>query len=73
MIITASTLRQNIYRLLDQVIETGLPIEIARKGTILKIVPAKKKDKLSNIKKRELFTCDPEDFVHIDWSSEWKV
>ena len=73
MIVTPSTLRQNIYRLLDQVIETGIPIEVKRKGIILKIIPSKKKDKLENLKERNIINCEPDELVHIDWSSEWKA
>lgn len=40
MKITASKLRENIYRVLDQVVETGVPVEIERRGRRLKIVPA---------------------------------
>ncbi len=29
---TASKLRQDVYRILDQVLATGVPIEIVRKG-----------------------------------------
>jgi hypothetical protein len=39
MPLTASKLRENIYRILDQVLETGVPVEIERRGKILKIVP----------------------------------
>ncbi len=38
MAITASKLRENIYRLLDQVLNTGVPIEVKRRGKILKII-----------------------------------
>jgi hypothetical protein len=30
--VTASKLRENIYRILDQVLETGVPVEIERRG-----------------------------------------
>jgi len=46
MIISTSALRQNLYRLLDQVLETGIPLEIKRKGKLLKIVPPPQNDKL---------------------------
>lgn len=72
MEITISTLRQNIYRLLDKVLETGIPLEVKRKGVILKIMPPEETDKLSNLKERDVMNCDPEELVHIDWSSEWK-
>ena len=31
MPVTASKLRENIYRILDQVLETGVPVEIERR------------------------------------------
>jgi prevent-host-death family protein len=71
MKVTASKLRENIYGILDQVLETGNPVEVVRKGKILKIVPEQKIDKLSRLKKRNCIVGDPEDLVHMDWSSEW--
>lgn len=72
MKVTISTLRQNIYQLLDKVIETGIPLEVKMKGEILKIMPPEKTDKLSNLKERDVMNCDPDELVHIDWLSEWK-
>ena len=71
MKVTASKLRENIYGILDQVLETGTPVEVIRKGKILKIVPEAKPDKLSKLKKRKCIIGDPEDIVHMDWLSEW--
>lgn len=74
MTITASKLRQNIYKLLDRVAKTGVPIEITRKGVRLKIIAEPVGGKLKNLKKRKLFApgVDPESIVHMDWSKEWK-
>ena len=72
MPITASKLRENVYRILDEAIETGKPVEVIRKGTILTIVPPKRVSWLDNLMKRPgLFVGDPEDIVHIDWLKEW--
>jgi len=71
MKVTASKLRENIYTILDQVLETGTPIEVIRKGKVLKIVPEQKIDKLSRLTKRDYLVGDPEEIVHMDWSSEW--
>ena len=68
---TATRLRQDIYNILDNVIETGIPVEIERKGGKLKISPVKKKAKLDNLKKRDLLVGDPEDIINIDWMKEW--
>jgi hypothetical protein len=72
MKITASKLRENIYSILDQALETGVPVEVIRKGKILKIVPEVQPDKLSRLKKRPNYIVgDSEDFVHMDWLHEW--
>ena len=71
--IKPSQLREDVYNLLDQVIETGVPLEIKRKGKTLKIVLDKKASKLSNLKKRSgVLTEKPDYYVHLDWSKEWK-
>lgn len=73
MRITASKLRENIYRILDDVIDTGTPVEIIRKGTVVKLVPEKRTSKLSRLKKRRGFSFkgDPDDIIKMDWSKEW--
>ena len=70
MKVTASKLRENIYSILDQALE-GVPVEVVRKGKILRIVPDVKPDKLSRLKKRDCIVGDPDDIVHMDWLSEW--
>lgn len=72
MTLKASSLRENIYRILDQVLETGVPVEIERRGKILKIIPAEPRSKLANLKPRPYLLCDPEELVHLDWSGEWR-
>lgn len=71
MPITASKLRENVYRILDEAIETGKPVEVVRKGTVLTIVPPKRVSKLDKLKKRSGFVGDPDDIIGIDWSKEW--
>ena len=72
MRITASQLRQDIYRILDRVIETGEAVEIERKGKVLRIVAPAARRNLDLLPKRPHFIVgDPEDLVSIDWSEEW--
>ena len=71
MKITASRLRQDVYRILDGVIETGVPVEIERKGKKLKIVAEEEPDELGNLRERPCIEGDPEDLVHLDWYGEW--
>lgn len=75
MKVSATFLRQNIYKLLDQVLKTGDPVVVERNGKKLQIIPLteRKKRKLSDLPERDdIIVGDPEDLVHIDWSSEWK-
>lgn len=73
MRVTASKLRENVYRILDQVIEKGEPVEIVRNGHVLRIVPEGKPSRLARLSRKEnVLKGDPEDIVHMDWSKEWK-
>jgi hypothetical protein len=72
MALTASKLRQDIYRILDEVLETGEPVVIERNGRRLRIVaddPPSRLDRL--VRRPDVVTGDPDDLVHLDWSDEW--
>lgn len=71
MVVNASTLRENIYRLLDQVLETGQPLEIERKGRRLRVIPVLGETKIDRLVKHDCLRGDPEAIVHLDWSKEW--
>ena len=71
--VAPTELRKNIYKLLDQVLESGKPIEIKRKGRRLLIVPAEADAKLDRLEGHpDCIAGDPEDLVHMDWSDEWQ-
>jgi antitoxin (DNA-binding transcriptional repressor) of toxin-antitoxin stability system len=72
MLITASKLRENIYRILDEAIETGVPVEVLRKGNVVKIVPEPRVSKLSRLKKHEgAFVGNPDDIIGMHWTGEY--
>ena len=71
MMIKPSNFRENIYHLLDKVIETGVPLRIQRKGKVLKVVLDEDVSKLKNLKKRKVMEENPQNYVHLDWSKEW--
>lgn len=73
MSITVTELRANLYRLIDQVIETGEPLVVERKGHKVVIERSPVESKLANLVRRDnVIKGDPEDLVHIDWSGEWR-
>jgi antitoxin (DNA-binding transcriptional repressor) of toxin-antitoxin stability system len=72
MAVSASELRQNVYRLLDEVLRTGQPLEIERGGRRLRIVPVEAPAKLSRLSPHPgTILGDPEELVHLDWTGEW--
>ena len=74
MAITASKLRENVYRILDRILETGDPVEIVRGGRKLRIVPVESPltKRLDRLRPHpEALVGDPEDIVHLDWSDHW--
>jgi PHD/YefM family antitoxin component YafN of YafNO toxin-antitoxin module len=72
MSLSATKLRQNLYSILDQVLETGVPVQVERNGRLLVIEPQAKKSKWSRLEEHEIVNGDPEGIIHVDWSGEWK-
>ena len=71
MALTASKLRENIYRILDRVLETGVPVDVRRKGRTLRIIPTDPPSRIARLERRPYLLADPEEIVHLDWSREW--
>ncbi len=72
MQITATQLRQNVYKILDDIFEKGTQVEIKRKGAVFKLTFDQTASKLKNLKKRKVLTSSPSDIIHMDWSTEWR-
>lgn len=73
MPMSLTALRQQLFKVVDQVIATGLPIEIKRKGHVVKIILDDKKSKLANLVGHDCIVGDPEDLVGLslhEWSEE---
>lgn len=69
--VTPTELRSNIYNLLDEVLRTGIPIEINKGNRKLRIIPVEKTNKLQNlISRAEVIKGDPDDLVDISWEKE---
>lgn len=78
MSLTASKLRENVYRILDEVLATGTPVEVERNGRLLRIVPVEAPSGSTAAERRvwverpDAVTGDLEDLVHLDWSADWR-
>lgn len=78
--LTPSGLRANVYRILDQILATGEPVQVERAGRRLVISPIDGSAEPTAPRRRHLeeFAVSPtlitgvaEDLVEIDWSHYW--
>lgn len=66
-------LEKSIVKILDEVIETGKPVEVERGGKRLIIAPSESQSKLQRLEEHPGFLVgDPDDIVHMDWSDQWR-
>ena len=73
-VITVTELRGNIYKLLDEILNTGIPIEINKGGKKLRIMPVSKVNKLQNLISRpDVIKGDPDDLSDISWEKEMNL
>ena len=69
--ITPTQLRANIYNLLDEILNTGIPLEIKKGDKKLVITPVDPMDKLKNLIHRpDTIQGDPDELVEITWADE---
>jgi len=60
-----TALRNQLFKVVDGVIKTGIPAEIERNGHRLKIVLEEKRSKLDNLKPHDCIIGDPDDLVDL--------
>jgi len=69
--VTQTQLRADVYNLLDEVLKTGIPLEIKKGNKKLRIVPVEKVDKLQNLVPRpQVIIGDPDELVELSWEGE---
>ena len=72
MTYSLTNLRKNLFKVVDEIIRTGRPVDIEREGHHLKLVLDEPKSKLANIKPHpDVLVDDAESYVHEDWSQYW--
>ena len=70
--ITLTELRADLYKVVDQIIKTGVSVEVQRNGHKIKIILADGPSKLERLTQRtDVINGDLEDIVHCDWLQEW--
>jgi len=69
--VTPTELRANIYKLLDEVLQTGAAIEVRRGHRTLRITPVEQPDKFQNLTPRpQVIQGDPDALAALSWEDE---
>ncbi|MBD2547244.1 type II toxin-antitoxin system Phd/YefM family antitoxin [Planktothricoides raciborskii] len=69
--VTPTELSKNLDLLLDEILKTGIPLEIDRGGERLRIIPVEKVDKLKNLVHRpDVILGDADDLIDLNWEQE---
>ncbi|CAD5910961.1 Antitoxin [Planktothrix tepida] len=69
--VTPKELQGNLDNLLDEILRTGIPLEIDRGGKRLRIVPVEKLEKLQNLVYRpHVILGEPDDLIDLNWEQE---
>lgn len=69
MDITPTELRRDLYRLLDEVLDSGLPLSIHRRGRVLRLVPDSPSTSLLDRidGNADALVGDPDDLAEWEW------
>lgn len=68
---TATELRRKIYNVLDEVLETGVPQQVVRKGRALLITPVEpRRRRLGDLPKRQILNGTFDELVATTWDWE---
>ncbi len=66
--VTVTKLRADIYNLLEEVLTTGVALEVKKGSRRLRVVPVERANKLNNLINRpEIIQGDPDDLVSMQW------
>jgi len=69
--VTLTALRQQLFKIVDKVIQTGIPVEIERHGHRLKIVLDDPPRKLANLRSHNAIVGDANDLVDLE-TDQWQ-
>ncbi len=69
--LTPTELRANLYKVLDEVAQTGVPREVKRGDQILLILPATPLERnLDKLPKRDVFDCSIDELIYGIWEHD---
>lgn len=71
--VTPTELRADLYRIIDQVLETGVPQQIRRGDRMLSLVPdaPPRRLRLDELPRRTAIACSPDELVDQSFADAW--
>ncbi|MEO8502655.1 MAG: hypothetical protein ABI609_02050 [Acidobacteriota bacterium] len=70
--LTATELRSRIYRVIDEVAESGVQQEVRRGSTTVFIVPGRSPARrLGGLRRRKALNVSPDELVATSWEDAW--
>lgn len=70
---TATELRAKIYRVLDEVLDSGEPQEVVRRGAHLLIMPLGSPGRrLDRLPKRDVLACSVDELIETSFDDAWE-
>jgi hypothetical protein len=69
--LTLTALRHQLFKIVDKVIQTGIPVEIERRGHRLKIVLDDPPRKLANLRPHKAIVGDADDLLNFE-TDKWQ-
>jgi prevent-host-death family protein len=69
--LTLTTLRQNLFKVVDRVLETGVPVAVERRGKTVLLTPVHAPSKLARLKRRKLVRGDPRSLPEVK-AGRWR-
>ncbi len=69
--LTPTQLRKELYRVLDEILESGEGVEVERAGGKVLLVP-QFENKLDRLKKRDTIVGDPSTIDQVSWEHAWQ-
>ncbi len=67
MKVSATELRQNLYRILDSVIATGESVEVVRKTGSVRIMPLERRSIWDSLEVHDVVSGE----IEVDWTRNW--
>ncbi len=69
---TSTQLRKDLFRILDQILESGEGVEIHREAGSVLLLPQREGGKLARLRRRATIIGDSDSLDQVNWEEAWR-